>query len=100
GEVIEGDDAGGNVLGSGVTADTAETHGLRETRVRVHAVERRRAPTGVEIIRVRARAEAVRRPGGANVHETAGIKDARRRLEQDRVDDREDRCRRADADRK
>src|SRR5262249_50303776 len=89
-----GDDAAGDVFSAAV----AEAHRLRESRVRVHAVEGRRSLTEVEIVRVRTWTEAIPQPGGADVDETARLDDTRGRLEQDRVHHGEDRRGRADAD--
>ena len=97
GEVVDRHDAAENAV-SADTGRAAKAHRLRKPRIRVDAVEGGGALTDVEIIRIRAGAEANSAPSAADVHETGRFDHARRRLEQERVRDGEDRGVGANAD--
>jgi hypothetical protein len=99
GEVIAGHRRGEHSFGRGRIARAAQAHGSREQARRVHTVERRHTMTQVEVVRIRAVAEAAAGRACADVDECSRICHAHRGAEQERVSDGEDRRVGADADR-
>ena len=97
GEVVKRDNTAEYAFRPDIGAHASETHRLRKPRIRVYPVEARGPLADIEIIRIRARAEATTKPAGADVNETVRFDHARRRLEEQRVRHREDRGVGADA---